>query len=243
LKLRRLATAAVAATALVFSAAVPALAHHAEPTDTLPGNVKSCEDLVDGAYWERSANVPNKIRHSWWTVSFSNGHGDRNSSLDVTLTSSAKAQNATIAVLVKGGRNTNLFVGEPGQDLLGLFAPPNRSGKHPTISNYTICKVKSEPTPGPTGTPEPTDTPEPTNTPEPTDTPEPTNTPEPTDTPEPTNTPEPEQTPVPVPTEVPAGTAGAGTGAAGTIGLLAAMTAVAAAGGAVLVRRRFLQDG
>src|SRR5690606_10337147 len=58
-------------------------------------------------------------------------------------TDAAKNANAVLAGLVKGGQNTNLFLGAPGEDLLDLFAPVNKhNNKHPEISNYTICKAK-----------------------------------------------------------------------------------------------------
>jgi cell division septation protein DedD len=89
--------------------------------------------------------------------------------------------------------------------------------------------------PTPTPTPTPTKTPTPTNTPSNT----PTATPTPTKTP--TATPSAE-TPAPVPTAVPAGADSAGGGSgAGLFGLVLATTG-AAAGTAMIARRRFLHD-
>ena len=227
--LRRMATSVAAAITLVLSASLPALANHAEPDATLDGNVKSCVGIVDGAYWEKSADVPHKIWHSWWTVTISS---DKRS-LDVKLTADGISANAQLAVLVKGGNNTNLFLGEPGEDLLGLFAPV-RSGQHPEISNYTICKVKrtTPPTEEPPTEEPPTEEP-PTEEP-PTQGP-PTEAP-PGDGAEPTPTPTASKTPVPVPTSVPAGMSGPGTGFALPI-LGGLVIAILAAGAAVLGRR------
>jgi hypothetical protein len=231
--LRRMATSVAAATALVLSVSLPALADHAEPDKTLDGNVKSCVGLVDGAYWEKSADVPKKIQHPWWTVTIAS---DR-SSLDVKLTSDGVSANAQLAVLVKGGDETNLFLGEPGEDLLGLFAPVNESGNHADISNYTICKVKPK---APPSEPPPSEEP-PTEEP-PTEAPPteaPPTEPQATETPpagggEPTPTAS--KTPVPVPTSVPAGLNGqaAGPGA----GIVTALVVAILAAGTTVVGRR-----
>lgn len=233
--LRRMATSVAAAITLVLSASLPALANHAEPDATLDGNVKSCVGIVEGAYWEKSADVPHKIWHSWWTVTLSSDI----KSLDVKLTADGIAANAQLAVLVKGGPNTNLFLGEPGEDLLGLFAPVNSSGKHPEISNYTICKLKrtTPPTEEPPTEEPPTEEPpteEPPTQAPPTEAP-PTQTPPGGDA-EPTPTPTASKTPVPVPTSVPAGMSGSGTWFALTV-LGGLGIAVLAAGAAVLRRR------
>jgi hypothetical protein len=225
--LRRMATSVAAAITLVLSASLPALANHAEPDATLDGNVKSCVGIVDGAYWEKSADVPHKIQHSWWTVTISSDK----TSLDVKLTSDGISANAQLAVLVKGGNETNLFLGEPGEDLLGIVAPVNSSGEHPAISDYTICKVKrtTPPTEEPPTEEPPTEEP-PTEAP-PTETP-PGDEGEPT----PTLTPTASKAPVPVPTSVPAGMTGPGNGFAFTI-LGGLVIAILAAGAAVLGRR------
>jgi cell division septation protein DedD len=101
-----------------------------------------------------------------------------------------------------------------------------------------------QPTPTPTPTKTPTATATPTKTPTATATPTktPTATPTPTKTPTATATPTATETPAPVPTAVPAGTDGAGGGSGfGLFGVVLATTG-AAAGTAVLVRRRFLHD-
>jgi hypothetical protein len=226
--LRRLATSVALTAALVLGASASASAHHAEPDDTLEGNVKTCAGIVEGSYWEKSADVPKKITHPWWTVSISRDK----KSLSVTLTDAAKDAGAVLAVLVKGGPDTNLFVGEPGQDLLDLFAPVNRSGKHADISNYTICKVKPpEEPPGeePPGE-EPPDEEPPGEEEPPAEEP-------PAEEP-PVDEPESDETPVPVPTAVPAGSGTAsGSGTPAVMGLLAALAGALAAG-TVIVRRR-----
>lgn len=195
--LRRMATSVAAATALVLSVSLPALADHAEPDQILDRNVNSCAGLVDGAYWEKSADVPKEIWHPWWTVTIAS---DR-SSLDVKLTPDGVSANAQLAVLVKGGKQTNLFLGGPGEDLLGLFAPVNKSGKHADISNYTICKVKPKAPPS-----EPPPSEEPPSEEPPTEEPPaeaPPSKAPPAGGGEPTPTAS--KTPVPVPTSVPAG--------------------------------------
>jgi len=228
LMLRRVATSVALSAALVLGASASAMAHHAEPDDTLKGNVKSCAGIVDGSYWEKSANVPHKIPHPWWTVSFSKD----NKSLSVTLTDAAKNANAVLAVLVKGGQNTNLFLGAPGEDLLDLFAPVNKhNNKHPEISNYTICKVKPPVEEPPEEEPPAEEPPaeEPPAEEPPAEQP-------------PTDEPEPDETPVPVPTAVPAGNGSSNGSPFGMVALLAALGSAFAAA-AVTLRRRLGNDG
>ena len=219
--LRRMATSVVAAITLVLSASLPALANHAEPDATLAGNVKSCDGIVDGAYWEKSADVPELIEHSWWTVVISAD----NKRLDVTLTPQAVDANAQVAVLVKGGDKTNVFLGEPGESLTALFAPVNASGDHADISNYTICKVKA-------GAIVPPDDEEPP----PADEETPPDDDEGDGGGEPTPTPTTSKTPAAVPTSIPAGTAGSGLWPETPLGAVIVI-AVLAAGAAVLGRR------
>jgi hypothetical protein len=244
LKLHRLATTVAATTALVLTGTVPAIAEHGDPAPiaTVEGNLNTCEDIksIEGftgdldahANWNNSpaanAEHPNHVEHDWWTGTYGDAYGNPDSSLDITLTDAGKSVNAQLAVLVKAGPGgTNLFLSEPGEDLVGLYGPEVPApGKHPTISNYTVCKVKSaEFVP-----PEEPEEPEETITPEP----------EPEE-PEGKGGGEPTETPAPVPTEIPAGTGTADAGTAGTAGLVA-MLAVFAAGAAVIIRRRFLAD-
>ena len=227
--LRRMATSVAAAITLVLSASLPALANHAEPDATLDGNVKSCVGIVDGAYWEKSADVPELIEHSWWTVAISAD----NKWLDVTLTPQAVEANAQVAVLVKGGDKTNVFLGEPGASLTALFSV-NASGDHADISNYTICKVKG-------GAIVPPDDEEP-----PPDGGEVETPPDDEETPpdddegegggESTPTPTSSKTPVAVPTSIPAGTAVSSPRFETPLGAMVVI-AVLAAGAAVLGRR------
>lgn len=218
--LRRMATSVAAAITLVLSASLPALANHAEPDATLDGNVNSCVGIVDGAYWEKSADVPELIEHSWWTVAISAD----SKRLDVTLTPQAVDANAQVAVLVKGGDKTNVFLGEPGTSLTALFAPVNASGDHADISNYTICKVKG-------GAIVPPDDEEP-----PPDDETPPDDDEGEGGGESTPTPTPSKTPVAVPTSVPAGTAASGLWFETPLGAVIVI-ATLAAGAAVLSRR------
>jgi hypothetical protein len=103
------------------------------------------------------------------------------------------------------------------------------------------CPPPPTPTPTKTPTAKPTPTPTATGTP----TAKPTATGTPTAKPTPTKTPTAKpsaETPAPVPTAVPAGTDGPGGGSgAGLFGLVLAASG-AAAGTAVIVRRRFLHD-
>jgi len=227
--LRRMATSVAAAITLVLSASLPALANHAEPDATLDGNVKSCAGIVDGAYWEKSADVPELIEHSWWTVAISAD----NKWLDVTLTPQAVEANAQVAVLVKGGDKTNVFLGEPGASLTALFSV-NASGDHADISNYTICKVKG-------GAIVPPDDEEPPPDDGEVETPPDDEEPPPDDGEgegggESTPTPSPSQTPVAVPTSIPAGTGGSGPWFETPLGAVIVI-ATLAAGAAVLGRR------
>ena len=228
--LRRMATSVVAAITLVLSASLPALANHAEPDATLAGNVKSCDGIVDGAYWEKSADVPELIEHSWWTVVISAD----NKRLDVTLTPQAVDANAQVAVLVKGGDKTNVFLGEPGESLTGLFAPVNASGDHADISNYTICKVKAGAIVPPDDEEPPPDGGE-VETP-----PDDEETPPDDDDGEgggvSTPTPTPSKTPVAVPTSIPAGTSGSGLRFETPLGAVIVIATLAA--GAALLSRR-----
>ncbi len=224
--LRRMATSVVAAITLVLSASLPALADHAEPDKTLDGIVKSCVGIVPGAYWEKTARVPEKIRHPWWKVTIS----DDKKSLDVALTSDGISANAQLAVLVNGKKTntTNLFLGEPGEDLLDLFAP-SESGKHSKIKKYTICKVKAKTPPDKEPPEEEPPVEEPPEEEPPAEEP-------PAEEPPVEETPTAEETPVPVPTSVPAGTSGSDTGLALLVlgGLVAA---VLTAGATILGRR------
>jgi hypothetical protein len=111
---------------------------------------------------------------------------------------------------------------------------------------FWVTGCPPPPTPTPTTTPTPTATPTKTQTATPTarstPTKTPTATPTPTKTPTATATPTATESPAPVPTAVPAGTDGARGGSGfGLFGVVLATTG-AAAGTAVLVRRRFLHD-
>ena len=227
--LRRMATSVAAAITLVLSASLPALANHAEPDATLDGNVKSCVDIVDGADWEKSADVPELIEHSWWTVAISAD----NKWLDVTFTPQAVDANAQVAVLVKGGDKTNVFLGEPGASLTALFAPVNASGDHADISNYTICKVKGGVIVPPDDEEPPPDGGEETP---PDDEETPPDDDEGEGGGESTPTPTASKTPVAVPTSIPAGASGSGLWFETPLGAVIVI-AVLAAGAAVLGRR------
>ena len=225
--LRRMATAVAAAITLVLSTSLLAMANHAEPDATLDGDVKSCVGIVEGVYWEDSADVPDSIAHPWWTVAISAG----NRSLDVTLTPQGVAANAQLAVLVKGGDKTNVFLGEPGESLTGLFAPVNASGDHADISNYTICKVKDGVIVPPPEEEEPPPDDEVETPPEDEETPPD----EGKGGGEPTPTPTASKTPVAVPTSIPAGAAGSD---AVSTPLTAVMVIAVLAAGAALLGRR-----
>jgi hypothetical protein len=224
-----MATSVAAAITLVLSASLPALANHAEPDATLDGDVNSCAGIVEGVYWEDSADVPDLIGHPWWIVAISADY----KWLDVTLTPQAVDADAQIAVLVKGGDNTNVFLGEPGESLTALFAPVNASGDHADISSYTICKVKAGAIVPPPHDEEPPPGGGEDETP-----------PDDDETPpddgegggEPTPTPTPSKTPVAIPTSIPAGTADSGPWFETPL-VAVIVIAVLAAGAAVLGRR------
>jgi hypothetical protein len=153
--------------------------------------------------------------------------------LDVTLTPQAVDADAQFAVLVKGGDNTNVFLGEPGESLTALFAPVNASGDHADISSYTICKVKAGAIVPPPHDEEPPPGGGEDETP-----------PDDDETPpddgegggEPTPTPTPSKTPVAIPTSIPAGTADSGPWFETPL-VAVIVIAVLAAGAAVLGRR------
>ncbi len=123
----------------------------------------------------------------------------------------------------------------------------NADGSQGADVKHKVFWVKGclSPTPTPTPTKTPTAKPTPTPTPTKTPTAKPTPTETPTSKPTPTKTPTAKpsaETPAPVPTAVPAGADSAGGGSgAGLFGLVLATTG-AAAGTAVIVRRRFLHD-
>lgn len=236
--LRRIATSVAAALTLVLSASLPALADHAEPDATLQGNANACADLKDlegfsgdldkHADWntataKNTAAPPTAIQHPWWTVSFDDLEGNENAVLNIDLIDGQQ-----IVVLVKGGNATNVFVSEPGENMVGLFAPTLENGKHPTISHYTICKVDN-------GAYTPPETP-PETPPDDEETPPDEGEGEGGGEPTPTPTATASETPVPVPTSVPAGMSGPGSGFAVTV-LGGLVIAILAAGAAVLGRR------
>jgi hypothetical protein len=244
--LRRLAISLAATSALVLTATAPAFAEHGDPAPlaTLSGNVNSCSDAeeelaaLEGfdeidfdahSEWNNSpgsnAEHPNHVEHDWWDASYGDAYGDPDSSLDIVLTEEGKAQNAQLLVLVKAGPGgTNAFLSEPGGDLIGLYAPEVPApDKHPTISNYTVCKVETPP-----GEEE-----EPPGEEE-----------------EPPGEEEEEEEedlgkgggeppPAPVPTAVPAGMSGSDDGGSMAPIGIAAVVLMMLAGGAALLRRRF----
>ncbi|WP_116952085.1 LPXTG cell wall anchor domain-containing protein [Jiangella endophytica] len=187
---------------------LPAAADHNEPDQILDGNVKSCEGIVDGdVVWEESADVPDIIHHGWFTVDLS----DDNQWLDVVLTSEGENSGIDLAVLVKGGPQTAVYL---GPDLTHLQAPDNASGGPAAISNYTICKVHfnepptEEPTEPPTEEPTEPPTEEPTEPPteEPTETPSESPSETPSESPSETPSESPSETPSETPSESPSET-------------------------------------
>lgn len=239
--LRRMATSVAAAITLVLSASLPALANHAEPDATLEGNANACADLKDlegfsgdldkhsdwnTATANNTATPPTAIQHPWWTISFDDLEGNENAVLNIELSDGKQ-----VVVLVKGGNATNVFISEPGENMVGLFAPMLGNDKHPTISHYTICKVDN-------GAHTPPETPPDDKTP-----PDEDETPPPDEgegegggEPTPTPTPTASKTPVAVPTSVPAGLSGS-SAELGAVMVAALAVVILAAGAAVLGRR------
>ncbi|WP_203416454.1 LPXTG cell wall anchor domain-containing protein [Jiangella ureilytica] len=227
---------------------LPAAADHNEPDQVLDGNVQSCKDIVPGAYWEETdpdATDDDVITHPWFTVTLS----EDLLWLDVELTDVGEAVNAQLAVLVKGGNQTNLFL---GPDLTHLFAPVNASGKPAEISNYTICKIKpttptepptEEPTEPPTEEPTEPPTEEPTETPSesPSETPSETPSESPSETPSesPSETPSESPSETPTPSETPDEPELPDTGSSPTVLIGAALVLLAA--GALALRNRFVK--
>jgi hypothetical protein len=229
--LRRMATSVAAAITLVLSASLPALANHAEPDATLEGNANACADLKDlegfsgdldkHSDWNTStakntATPPTAIQHPWWTVNFDDLEGNENALLNIDLIDGMQ-----VVVLVKGVDATNVFISEPGENMVGLFAPTLENEKHPTISHYTICKVDN----GAYTPPDEEETPPP-------DEGEGEGGGEATPTPTPTAS----KTPVAVPTSVPAGLSGS-SAELGAVIVAALAVVILAAGAAVLSRR------
>jgi hypothetical protein len=225
-----MATTVAATSALVVTAAAPALA-----TDP-PGNngtVKVDDQPLD--------SIPNNDPHVGceFRIDF---YGFDEGDYSATVTLALHEPTLTEHTLDVVSGDLNPFIGEDpaggGTDLdaseayvLELTGPPHaQQGYHVkltvnapgSIGNDTKYKVFWVETCPPTEEP----------------TPEPTVTPEPEDG---MGGGEPTETPVPVPTEIPAGTDSAGVGTAGTAGLVAVIAAFAA-GAAVIIRRRFLTE-
>jgi hypothetical protein len=232
--LRRMATSVAAAITLVLPASLPALADHVEPDATLERNANACADLKDlegfsgdldkhsdwnTATAKNTAAPPTAIQHPWWTVSFDDLEGNENAVLNIDLIDGKQ-----VVVLVKGGNATNVFISEPGENMVGLFAPTLENDKHPTISHYTICKVDN-------GAYTPPETP-----PDDEETPPDEGEGEGGGEATPTPTPTPSKTPVAVPTSVPAGLSGS-SAELGAVMVAALAVVILAAGAAVLSRR------
>ena len=238
--LRRMATSVAAAITLVLSASLPALANHAEPDATLEGNAKACAHLKDlegfsgdldkhsdwnTATAKNTTAPPTAIQHPWWTVSFDDLEGNEDAVLNIDLIDGKQ-----VVVLMKGGNATNVFVSEPGENMVGLFAPTLENDKHPTISHYTICKVDNGAYTPPETPPDDEETP-----------PDKEETPPPDEgegggEATPTPTPTASKTPVAVPTSVPAGVSGSSAELGAVI--VAALTVVILAAGAAVLSRR-----
>jgi hypothetical protein len=135
--------------------------------------------------------------------------------LNVTVDSELWDVSGTV---VKGGPNSRVYPGDPVADMHSPDHPDE--GKTPDISHWYVCGKEADPKDPDPKDPDPKD-------PDPKD-------PDPKD-------PEPDKTPAPVPTEVPAGYGDTGSGVAGTVGLLGAFAAAVAAG-ALLIRRRLLNE-
>jgi hypothetical protein len=210
------ASGAALTTALAVGLAVsalPAVATHVQPV--LKTGNPTCSDLVDGGVTEFKIEPVTGGTHTDGTLS-----------VTITLHDTADGQTfdwtsniGVDAVFAKGGPQGNLYVYDPEATAdTGLHAPANPSGEWAGLSHISFCYDKDETTP-PTSPPPTTPT-----------------TPPPTEIPTEAPT-----TPAPVPTEVPAGSTDGGSSSAGLFGLVLAGGA-AAAGVALVVRRRFLHD-
>ncbi len=216
------ASGAAVTTALAVGIAVfalPAVATHVEP-ETVGGN-PTCSDLISDGIIELKVEPVEDGTFSDGTLTVTIDVRDTDDGPVFDWTSNIGVD----AVFVKGGPNGNLYVYDPeATSDTGLHAPVNpNNDKFYGLSHISFCYDKDETTTPPTSPPPTTPT-----TPPPTETP----------TEAPTT---PVETPVPVPTEVPAGSTDGGSSSAGLFGLVLAGGA-AAAGVALVVRRRFLHD-
>jgi hypothetical protein len=208
------ASGAAVTTALAVGLALPAIAQ-SEP-ELFEGNVTCVEleeegfieGLIESIKIDPAADEDNEF----FTADL---HGDGTGTLlDVV----AKDGFTILAVIIKGGPDSNVYFSPPFTDLHAPEVP----GGIPEISHYEVCIGEEEEETTPPTSP-------PTSPPT-------------TETPTPTIQPTtPVETPAPVPTEVPAGSTDGGSSSAGLFGLVLAGGA-AAAGVALVVRRRFLHD-
>jgi hypothetical protein len=208
------ASGAAITIAAAVAFALPAIAQ-SEP-EPFEGNV-TCEELeadgfIEGLIEEGGIKVDPAVDEI--NEFFAADVHDGGTLLDVV----ANEGFVILAVIVKGGEDSNVYFEEPFVD---MHAPVvGQPGNIPEISHYEVCIGEEEEETTPPTTP-------PTMPPT-------------TETPsvQPTT---PVETPAPVPTEVPAGDTEGNSGSAGLFGLVLAAS-VAVAGAAMAARRRFLHD-
>ena len=243
-----LAGGAAVTAALALGIAVPALS---QGVPNPPGNNGTIK--IDDVAFD---NHPNNEPHVGciFQVDF---YGYDEGNLNATVTFRAHPPTGSGEVLLTdtvfigeddnsgGGSEAGLDASETYTLDLSGFTPHPQQGFHVKLTinadgsqgadkKHKVFWVQDcPPKPTPTPTPTPSETPSKTPTEEPTKPPT-------TETPSMAPT-TPVATPVPVPTEVPAGATGGAGGSAGLAGLVLA-GAAAAAGTAVVARRRFLHD-
>jgi hypothetical protein len=218
------ASGAAVTTALAVGLAVsalPAVATHVDP-ETVDGN-PTCSGLApEGETWLELKVDP--VEEGTFTSD------DGLLEVTITITGSNDEDEPTVfdwtsnigvdAVFAKGGsEGGNLYLYDPeATEDTGLHAPvTGGSDEFAGLSHISFCYDAGDETTPPTSPPT-------------------------TETPPPTMAPTtPVETPAPVPTEVPAGTNTGGSDSLGLWGLIAGSCA-AAAGAAVVARRRFLND-
>jgi hypothetical protein len=124
-----LATAAVVTTTLALAVAVPAIAQ-SEPEEVV-GNVH-CDELELEGLTGSFENLMDDVDNEFFTATIS----DDGKFLDVV----AKEGTVILAVIVKGGPNSNVYTEPPFEDLRA----PDVPGGIPEISHYEVCIGEEE---------------------------------------------------------------------------------------------------
>jgi hypothetical protein len=136
-----LATAAVVTTTLALAVAVPAIAQ-SEPEEVV-GNVH-CDELELEGLTDSFENLMDDVDNEFFTATISDD--------GKFVTVVAKEGTVILAVIVKGGPNSNVYTEPPFEDLRA----PDVPGGIPEISHYEVCIGEEEEETTPPTTPPPT---------------------------------------------------------------------------------------